>query len=70
MLGRWDEVTLYNMKIFTDEGSYCIFVYWLYLSLQSFGEKFLEDNLKPFYKSDPIPEKVSFIGLLQSMAKP
>ncbi|VFQ62616.1 unnamed protein product [Cuscuta campestris] len=23
---------------------------------QSFGEKFLEDNLKPFYKSEPIPE--------------
>ncbi|KAL2526411.1 Protein disulfide isomerase-like 1-3 [Abeliophyllum distichum] len=25
-------------------------------SIKSFGEKFLEDNLKPFYKSDPIPE--------------
>nr|XP_016509588.1 PREDICTED: protein disulfide isomerase-like 1-4 [Nicotiana tabacum] len=25
-------------------------------SVKSFGEKFLEDNLKPFYKSDPIPE--------------
>ncbi|XP_009778611.1 protein disulfide isomerase-like 1-3 [Nicotiana tabacum] len=25
-------------------------------SVRSFGEKFLEDNLKPFYKSDPIPE--------------
>ncbi|KAK4721590.1 hypothetical protein R3W88_011823 [Solanum pinnatisectum] len=24
--------------------------------VKSFGEKFLEDNLKPFYKSDPIPE--------------
>lgn len=25
-------------------------------SIKSFGEKFLEDNLKPFYKSDPVPE--------------
>ncbi|KAJ8557091.1 hypothetical protein K7X08_002716 [Anisodus acutangulus] len=25
-------------------------------SVKSFGEKFLEDNLKPFYKSDPVPE--------------
>ncbi|KAI3459002.1 hypothetical protein Pfo_015665 [Paulownia fortunei] len=25
-------------------------------SIKSFGEKFLGDNLKPFYKSDPIPE--------------
>lgn len=25
-------------------------------NIKSFGEKFLEDNLKPFYKSDPIPE--------------
>ncbi|KAK4487587.1 hypothetical protein RD792_005764 [Penstemon davidsonii] len=25
-------------------------------SIKSFGEKFLTDNLKPFYKSDPIPE--------------
>ncbi|OIT03305.1 PREDICTED: protein disulfide isomerase-like 1-3 [Nicotiana attenuata] len=25
-------------------------------NVKSFGEKFLEDNLKPFYKSDPIPE--------------
>ncbi|KAL2549492.1 Protein disulfide isomerase-like 1-3 [Forsythia ovata] len=25
-------------------------------SIKSFGEKFLEDNLKPFHKSDPIPE--------------
>ncbi|CAN4114269.1 unnamed protein product [Withania somnifera] len=24
--------------------------------VKSFGNKFLEDNLKPFYKSDPIPE--------------
>lgn len=24
--------------------------------VKSFGEKFLEDNLKPFYKSDPIPD--------------
>nr|GLL17967.1 protein disulfide isomerase-like 1-4 [Ipomoea trifida] len=27
------------------------------INIKSFGEKFLEDNLKPFYKSDPIPEK-------------
>ncbi|KAG8380464.1 hypothetical protein BUALT_Bualt06G0018100 [Buddleja alternifolia] len=26
-------------------------------SIKSFGEKFLGDNLKPFYKSEPIPEK-------------
>ncbi|XP_059666070.1 protein disulfide isomerase-like 1-4 [Cornus florida] len=26
-------------------------------SIKSFGENFLEDKLKPFYKSDPIPEK-------------
>ncbi|KAL0402380.1 UNVERIFIED_CONTAM: protein disulfide isomerase-like 1-3 [Sesamum latifolium] len=26
-------------------------------NIKSFGEKFLGDNLKPFYKSDPIPEK-------------
>ncbi|KAM3322381.1 protein disulfide isomerase-like 1-4 [Capsicum chacoense] len=25
-------------------------------SVKSFGETFLQDNLKPFYKSDPIPE--------------
>ncbi|KAK2971653.1 hypothetical protein RJ640_010894 [Escallonia rubra] len=25
-------------------------------SIKSFGENFLEDNLKPFYKSDPVPE--------------
>ncbi|KAL7612115.1 protein disulfide isomerase-like 1-4 [Lactuca sativa] len=25
-------------------------------NIKSFGENFLEDNLKPFYKSDPIPE--------------
>ncbi|GAA0169647.1 chaperone [Lithospermum erythrorhizon] len=25
-------------------------------NIKSFAEKFLEDNLKPFYKSDPIPE--------------
>ncbi|XP_051145451.1 protein disulfide isomerase-like 1-4 [Andrographis paniculata] len=25
-------------------------------SIKSFGEKFLDDNLKPFYKSDPIPK--------------
>ncbi|CAK9136130.1 unnamed protein product [Ilex paraguariensis] len=25
-------------------------------SIKSFGDNFLEDNLKPFYKSDPIPE--------------
>ncbi|KAI7735975.1 hypothetical protein M8C21_022387 [Ambrosia artemisiifolia] len=25
-------------------------------SIKSFGENFLQDNLKPFYKSDPIPE--------------
>ncbi|XP_076947020.1 protein disulfide isomerase-like 1-4 [Bidens hawaiensis] len=25
-------------------------------SIKSFGEDFLQDNLKPFYKSDPIPE--------------
>ncbi|KAL3649761.1 Protein disulfide isomerase-like 1-3 [Castilleja foliolosa] len=25
-------------------------------SIKSFGEKFLSDNLKPFYKSDPIPD--------------
>ncbi|KAL1552756.1 protein disulfide-isomerase [Salvia divinorum] len=25
-------------------------------NIKSFGEKFLGDNLKPFYKSDPIPE--------------
>lgn len=27
--------------------------------LQAFGEDFLEDKLKPFFKSDPIPETVS-----------
>ncbi|CAH9080410.1 unnamed protein product [Cuscuta epithymum] len=27
------------------------------INIKSFGEKFLEDNLKPFYKSEPIPEK-------------
>lgn len=27
---------------------------------QAFGEDFVEDKLKPFYKSDPIPETVSF----------
>ncbi|KAL0298658.1 UNVERIFIED_CONTAM: protein disulfide isomerase-like 1-3 [Sesamum radiatum] len=26
-------------------------------NIKSFGEKFLGDNLKPFYKSDPIPKK-------------
>ncbi|RAL40285.1 hypothetical protein DM860_006355 [Cuscuta australis] len=26
------------------------------INIKSFGEKFLEDNLKPFYKSEPIPE--------------
>ncbi|XP_075496228.1 protein disulfide isomerase-like 1-4 [Primulina tabacum] len=26
-------------------------------SIKSFGENFLQDNLRPFYKSDPIPEK-------------
>lgn len=26
---------------------------------QDFGEGFLEDRLKPFFKSDPIPETVS-----------
>ncbi|KAL8052157.1 hypothetical protein ABFX02_06G194800 [Erythranthe guttata] len=25
-------------------------------SIKTFGQKFLDDNLKPFYKSDPIPE--------------
>ncbi|KAI3700139.1 hypothetical protein L2E82_44757 [Cichorium intybus] len=25
-------------------------------NIKSFGENFLVDNLKPFYKSDPIPE--------------
>ncbi|CAA0814464.1 Protein disulfide isomerase-like 1-3 [Striga hermonthica] len=25
-------------------------------NIKSFGEKFLSDNLKPFYKSDPVPE--------------
>ncbi|KAK3005135.1 hypothetical protein RJ639_015672 [Escallonia herrerae] len=25
-------------------------------SIKSFGENFIEDNLKPFYKSDPVPE--------------
>ncbi|GMP22668.1 hypothetical protein CsSME_00000588 [Camellia sinensis var. sinensis] len=28
-------------------------------SIKSFGEDFLEDKLKPFYKSDPVPETVS-----------
>ena len=28
--------------------------------LQAFGEDFLEDKLKPFFKSDPIPESVSY----------
>lgn len=33
----------------------------LFLSfLQSFGKKFLEDDVKPYYKSDPIPENVNF----------
>ncbi|KAK4385860.1 protein disulfide isomerase-like 1-4 [Sesamum angolense] len=27
-------------------------------NIKSFGEKFLGDNLKPFYKSDPIPKKI------------
>lgn len=27
--------------------------------LQTFGEEFLSDKLKPFFKSDPIPEKVN-----------
>ncbi|EPS69921.1 hypothetical protein M569_04842 [Genlisea aurea] len=26
-------------------------------AIRAFGEKFLEDNLKPFYKSEPLPEK-------------
>ncbi|XP_073123442.1 protein disulfide isomerase-like 1-4 [Henckelia pumila] len=26
-------------------------------SIKSFGKNFLQDNLRPFYKSDPIPEK-------------
>nr|XP_027086854.1 protein disulfide isomerase-like 1-3 isoform X2 [Coffea arabica] len=26
-------------------------------NIKLFGEKFLEDDLKPFYKSDPVPEK-------------
>lgn len=25
---------------------------------QKFGQDFLEDKLKPFYKSEPVPEKV------------
>jgi hypothetical protein len=31
----------------------------LYVSIQAFGEDFLVDKLKPFLKSDPIPESVS-----------
>ena len=32
--------------------------------LQAFGEDFLEDKLKPFFKSDPIPETVSLFCFL------
>jgi len=32
--------------------------------LQAFGEDFLEDKLKPFFKSDPIPETVSLFCIL------
>jgi hypothetical protein len=31
---------------------------------QAFGEDFLEDKLKPFFKSDPIPETVSYLHFL------
>lgn len=34
---------------------------------QAFGEDFLEDKLKPFFKSDPIPESVSYLILLPTI---
>lgn len=31
---------------------------------QAFAADFLEEKLKPFYKSDPIPETVSYFACL------
>lgn len=31
---------------------------------QAFGEDFLEDKLKPFLKSDPVPDSVSYVAFM------
>jgi protein disulfide-isomerase A1 len=33
----------------------------IFILSQAFGEDFLEDKLKPFFKSDPVPETVSYL---------
>lgn len=34
-----------------------------FISFQAFGVDFLEDKLKPFFKSDPVPENVSYYNI-------
>jgi len=33
----------------------------IFIFPQAFGDDFLEDKLKPFYKSDPVPESVCYL---------
>ena len=58
MLGKVHGWFIYHLIMFE---SNILTKILIFIFPQAFGDDFLEDKLKPFYKSDPVPESVCYL---------